>query len=90
MAIYRISSKLFSLAGGRSEEEIQRVFSLRNNAPDTIELGNGVFLVKAKFGIIAKLLRHIKPLRENQDKLLIYDVKLGDNELGYKIGRAHV
>ena len=83
MAIYRISSKLFSLVSDGSEKGVQRVFSLRNNAPDTIELGNGISLVKEKFGIVAKLLRHIKPLRENQDKLLIYDVKLGDNELGY-------
>ena len=62
---------------------IQRFFSLRNSAPDTIELENGVTLVKTKSGIIAKLLRNFKYFREKQDRLLIYDVKLGDKEIGY-------
>jgi GNAT superfamily N-acetyltransferase len=62
---------------------IQRLFSLRNSAPDTIELENGISLVKSGFGVIAKFLRKFKFFREKQDKLLMYNVMMGDKEVGY-------
>lgn len=62
---------------------IQRLFSLRNSAPDTIELENGISLVKSGFGVIAKFLRKFKFFREKQDKLLMYNVMMGEKEVGY-------
>jgi len=61
---------------------ILRLFSLRNSAPDTIELENGVTLVKTKSGIIAKLLQNFKYFRERIDRSAIYDIKLGDKNIG--------
>ena len=62
---------------------ILRLFSLRENAPDIIELSNGVTLLKLEYGIIAKLLRKFKSIRERQNKSLIYDVMLKGKSIGF-------
>ena len=56
---------------------------LRQKAPEIIELGDDVILEKARYGIIAKLLRNIKSIRKEQDKLLIYNVKLKEESIGF-------
>ena len=62
---------------------IQRLFSLRNNAPDTIKLDNEITLEKSGFGVIAKVLRNFKSIRRRQDKQLTYNIKLNGKEIGY-------
>ena len=62
---------------------IQRLFSLRNNAPDIIELDNEITLEKSGFGVIARVLRNFKSIRRRQDKQLNYDIRLGNKKIGY-------
>ena len=56
---------------------------LRQKAPEIIELGDDVILEKAGYGIIAKLLRNIKSIRKEQDKLLIYNVRMKEESIGF-------
>ena len=62
---------------------LERLYSLRSQAPDTISMGNNLVLKKSDFGVIAKLLRLIKPLKTMQDRGVLYDVYLDEKNIGY-------
>ena len=62
---------------------IQRLYSLRSNAPEAIDLGEGIMLKKAKLGFLGRLLGHIKFIRKEQEKGVVYEAFFEDNEIGF-------
>ena len=62
---------------------VLRLFSLRSKAPDIIDLGDNIVLKKADFGVIAKLFRLIKYFRKQQDRGVIYEAFMGNNNIGF-------
>lgn len=63
--------------------EIQKLYSIREEAPKVLELKNGVKLLKVELSKIAKLLRNFKSIREKQDNFVAYEVEKDGENVGF-------
>lgn len=63
--------------------ELQKLYSIREEAPKVLELKNGVKLLKIELSKIAKLLRNFKSIREKQDNFVAYNVEKDGENVGF-------